>query len=56
MDAPEVANYVLKVVDSVLKNSPRYTGKIEIEINCNSGGVGSIAAHERRKIRIDDEK
>lgn len=53
MDAVEVSNYVLKVVDSVLRNSPKYTGKIEIEINCNSGGIGSISAHERRKIRVD---
>jgi hypothetical protein len=50
MDAVEVSNHVLKVLDIVLKDSPRFTGKIEIEINCNSGGIGSVTAQEKRRI------
>lgn len=52
MEAPEVANYVLKVVDTVLRENQRFTGKIEIEINCSSGGIGSVTAQEKRKIEL----
>lgn len=52
MEAVEVSNYVLKVTDAVLRDNPRFTGKIEIEINCNSGGIGSVTAQEKRKIEV----
>lgn len=52
MEAVEVSNYVLKVTDMVLRDNPRFTGKIEIEINCNAGGIGSVTAQEKRKIDV----
>jgi len=52
MEAPELANFVMKVADTVLRENPRFTGKIEIEINCNAGGIGSVTAQEKRKIDI----
>jgi hypothetical protein len=52
MEAHEVVNHALKVLDTVLRDSPRFTGKINIEVNCNSGGISSVTAHEKKKISI----
>ena len=52
LTAVEVSNKILLVVDEVLRNSPNYTGKIVVDINCKGGSVVSMNAIERREVEL----
>lgn len=47
-----IALYVADIMEQTLiDESPEFTGKLHFEINCNNGGIGSVDAFSRMEIK-----
>lgn len=51
LKALQAAKVVEEIIVKKLEEEPNYSGKILIELNCNSGGVGTIEAFVKREIK-----
>jgi len=52
MEAVEVVNAMLKVLDGSLSTKAGFTGRIDFEVNCQNGVIKSVNAIERKVLKL----